>query len=451
MTSMKIWKYLTGIPLCTKRMCKLWKEKLEEELPEAPAWVHHTVWNRVILLARWLLFSVITGGCLGLTGTFFGKSVAYVTELRTAHPWILFGLPFGGLLIVWMYRWETKQERSSTNRVLDAIHAEKEIPIKTAPLIFVSTVLTHLFGGSAGREGAALQLGGSIGNFLGKCFRIDENDRRVVIMCGMSAAFSALFGTPMAAAVFSMEVVSVGIMHYAALVPCVLSSYIAGAIAESFGMTGEHFVIEEIPELTVISGGKILLLGFLCAAVSILFCVVLHKTEHLFHDKIRNPFLRAFAAGCLIIALTVLLRTTDYLGSGMHIIEEAMEGDVIWAAFLLKIIFTAVTLAGGFKGGEIVPTFFVGATFGCLAGKLLGISPSLAAACGMTAVFCGVTNSPVSSLLIGLEMFGFEGAPYLFLSLSVSYMQSGYYGLYHSQRIVYSKVKTEFINQNTKE
>ena len=177
---MKNWKHLTGIPLCTKSMCKLWKETLARELPKASDWVHHTIWNRLILLARWLLFSMVTGGCLGLAGTFFGKSVAYVTELRTAYPWLLFGLPFGGALIVWMYRWETKQERSSTNRVLDAIHAEKEIPIKTAPLIFASTVLTHLFGGSAGREGAALQLGGSIGNFLGKCFRIDENDKRVV-------------------------------------------------------------------------------------------------------------------------------------------------------------------------------------------------------------------------------------------------------------------------------
>ncbi len=430
---------------------KTWKEKLAEEISKVPVWARHTIWNRLQLLARWLLFSVITGGCLGLTGTFFGKSVAYVTELRTDHPWILLGLPFGGLLIVWMYRWESRQERSSTNRVLDAIHAEKEIPLKTAPLIFISTVVTHLFGGSAGREGAALQLGGSIGNFLGRCFRIDENDKRVVIMCGMSAAFSALFGTPMAAAVFSMEVVSVGIMHYAALVPCVVSSYIAGAVAASFGMAGEHFVIEEIPELTLLSGGKILLLGFLCAAVSILFCVVLHKTEHWFQKKIPNAFLRAFAAGCLILILTFALQSTDYLGSGMHIIEEAMAGNVIWAAFLLKILFTAITLAGGFKGGEIVPTFFVGATFGCLAGEMLQISPSLAAACGMTAVFCGVTNSPISSLLIGLEMFGFEGAPYLFLSLAVSYMQSGYYGLYHSQRIVYSKVKTEYINQNTKE
>lgn len=430
---------------------KTWKEKLAEEISKAPVWARHTIWNRLQLLARWLLFSVITGGCLGLTGTFFGKSVAYVTELWTDHPWILLGLPFGGLLIVWMYRWESRQERSSTNRVLDAIHAEKEIPLKTAPLIFISTVVTHLFGGSAGREGAALQLGGSIGNFLGRCFRIDENDKRVVIMCGMSAAFSALFGTPMAAAVFSMEVVSVGIMHYAALVPCVVSSYIAGAVAASFGMAGEHFVIEEIPELTLLSGGKILLLGFLCAAVSILFCVVLHKTEHWFQKKIPNAFLRAFVAGCLILILTFALQSTDYLGSGMHIIEEAMAGNVIWAAFLLKILFTAITLAGGFKGGEIVPTFFVGATFGCLAGEMLQISPSLAAACGMTAVFCGVTNSPISSLLIGLEMFGFEGAPYLFLSLAVSYMQSGYYGLYHSQRIVYSKVKTEYINQNTKE
>ena len=336
--------------------------------------------------------------------------------------------------------------------VLDAIHAEREIPLKTAPLIFAATILTHLFGGSAGREGAALQLGGSIGNFLGKVLRIDENDRRVMIMCGMSAAFSALFGTPMAAAVFSMEVVSVGIMYYAALVPCVAASYTAYGVACRFGLTGERFSLGILPDFTLLSAGKILILGLCCAAVSILFCVALHKTEELFAEKVRNAYLRAAVSGCLLIVLTLLLGTTDYLGTGMQIVEQAVvEGRAFWGAFLLKILFTAVTLSGGFKGGEIVPSFFVGATFGCIFGQLFHISPSLAAACGMAAVFCGVTNSPISSLLISLEMFGFEGAPFFFLAIAVSYMQSGYYGLYRSQKIMYSKVKTKFINRNAKE
>ncbi|MCI8597502.1 MAG: chloride channel protein [Lachnospiraceae bacterium] len=426
------------------------KELLQENVKKTEAWIHITIWNRLIMLARWLFFASVTGFVLGVVGTLFGKNIGFVTELRGRYPWILYGLPLVGIMIVWMYKWE-HQEKSSTNLVLDTIHAKKDIPIKTTPLIYISTVLTHMCGGSVGREGAALQLGGSIGEFLGKCFRIDESDRRVVIMCGMSAAFSALFGTPMAAAIFSMEVASVGIMYYAALVPCVVSSYIAGAVARYFGLSGEHFVISNLPAFNLLNAGKVLILGLACAAVSILFCIVLHKMEHLFQNYIPNPYLRAVIAGCLIILLTKLLRTTDYLGAGMDIVEASMEGNVLWAAFLLKILFTSITLSGGFKGGEIVPAFFVGATFGCLMSHFLHLSPALGTACGMAAVFCGVTNSPISSLLISFEMFGFEAAPFFFLAIAVSYMQSGYYGLYHSQKIVYSKVKIEFINQDTKE
>ncbi len=431
-------------------------EKIEEELREVIPQLENrfriTIWNRLVVLVKWLIFAALTGLSLGLVGTAFGKGVAMATAFRTDHPQILFALPLAGVLIIWMYQWERKQEHSSTNMVLDAIHAEREIPLKTAPLIFISTILTHLFGGSAGREGAALQLGGSIGNFLGRILRIDENDRRVMIMAGMSAAFSALFGTPMAATVFSMEVVSVGIMHYAALVPCVVASYIAYAVACHFGLTGERFALSALPDFNVINAGKILFLGLCCAAVSILFCVVLHKTEELFTKKIKNAFVRPLVSGVLIIVLTMILGTTDYLGTGMQVVERAVvDRQVVWCAFLLKILFTAITLSGGFKGGEIVPTFFVGATFGCLMGQILHISPSLAAACGMAAVFCGVTNSPISSLLISLEMFGFEGAPFYFLAIAISYMQSGYYGLYRSQKIMYSKVKTQFINRNAKE
>lgn len=409
-----------------------------------------SVLNRVFFLVRWLFLAVLTGVVLGLIGTAFGKSIAYVTAFRKANDWVLYTLPFLGLVIVGMYQWE-RQQKSSTNLVLDAIHAEKEIPVKTAPLIFGGTVLTHLGGGSAGREGAALQLGGSIGSFLGKCFRMDENEKRILIMCGMSAAFAALFGTPLASTIFSMEVVSVGIMHYAALVPCAVASFVAAGVAKYFGMAAECFPLTSIPELTVLNGGRVLVLGVLCAFVSILFCVVLHRTEELFQKYLKNPYLRVFTAGVLVILLARLFGTTDYLGAGMDIAGRAVEeGHAVPYAFLLKMLFTAITLAGGFKGGEIVPTFFVGATFGCLAGGLLHLDPSLASACGMAAVFCGVTNSPVSSLLFSFELFGFAGAPYFLLAIAVSYMQSGYYGLYHSQRIVYSKTRTEFINRNTK-
>lgn len=414
-------------------------------------WFLRTTWNRLLLLLRWLLISVVTGFALGMVGAAFAKSISWVTAFRKENPMIVAGLPLAGLLIVFFYHFERKDEKSSTNLVLDAIHAERHIPFRTAPLIFAGTIVTHLFGGSAGREGAALQLGGSIGEQFGKMFRMDEADQRVTIMCGMSAAFSALFGTPLAAAVFPMEVVSVGIMQYAALVPCVVAALTASMVAAGLGVEAETFALGELPSLTAGLGLKVVVLGVLCAAVSILFCVVIHRTEHEFCRIFPNPYLRIAAAGAMLAILTFLFGTTDYLGAGMDVARRYIAGEVVAEAFVLKILFTAITLGGGFKGGEIVPTFFVGAAFGSLMGSFLGLPCGLSAACGMVAVFCGVTNCPISSLLISMEMFGAQGALFFALVISISYMQSGYYGLYHSQRIVYAKDKTRFINQNTKE
>ncbi|MCI5857380.1 MAG: chloride channel protein, partial [Agathobacter sp.] len=320
---------------------------------------------------------------------------------------------------------------------------------RMAPLIFVSTLITHLFGGSAGREGAALQMGGSIGNSIGKFFKFDEKDKHVMIMCGMSAAFSALFGTPMAAAIFPMEMVSVGVMYYIALVPCVISSLVAHGIAVSFGVSNELFLIGEVPEFGILSSVKISALAILCALVSILFCVILHQTEHLYRKFFKNPYLRVFAGGCFVVLLTCLVGSQSYNGTGINIIENCINGTVRPEAFLLKMVFTALTLGAGYKGGEIVPSFFTGAAFGCLFGNLLGFSPTLCTAVGMTSVFCGVTNSPITSLLISFELFGYDGMPYFLLATAFSYMLSGYFGLYRSQKIVYSKYKTNYINKTT--
>jgi len=267
----------------------------------------------------------------------------------------------------------------------------------------------------------------------------------------MSAAFSALFGTPLTAAIFAMEVISIGIMEYAALVPCAISALIAREIAEMVGAHGEHFTIPASVNFDLKNGVLIVLLALLCAGVSILFCEILHRTERFFKTKIENAWLRAVVGGVLVIVLTKLLHTTDYLGTGMNIVEKAISGETVPEAFLLKMIFTAITLSCGFKGGEIVPTLFVGATFGCLFGQTTGISPSLTAACGMAAVFCGVTNAPISSLLLSFELFGFDCMPFFLIAVSVGYLESGYFGLYHSQKIMYSKTKLQFINEKTKE
>jgi H+/Cl- antiporter ClcA len=375
--------------------------------------------------------------------------MAYVTNMRAMHPWLIYFLPLGGLVIVGAYHLMHDEKDTGTNLVLSSIHSGDHLPLRMAPLIFVSTLITHLFGGSAGREGAALQLGGSIGSGIGSLFKFDEKDKHIMIMCGMSAAFSALFGTPMAAAIFSMEVVSVGIMHYSALVPCVVASLIAHGIATHFGASAEVFFIEEIPAFGIETSVKITVLAILCALVSILFCVALHGSEHLYKKYLKNPFIRIFVGGCLIIILTLLVGNQDYNGTGINVIEKCFDGSVRSEAFLMKIIFTAITLGAGFKGGEIVPSFFTGAAFGCLFGNIVGFSPTLCAAIGMTSVFCGVTNCPITSLLISFELFGYDGMPYFLLAVSFSYMLSGYFGLYHSQKIMYSKYKTNYINKRT--
>ncbi len=408
--------------------------------------------SRFYVFIKWLVFSLLSGVLIGGAGTVFHYCMAWANEMRLSFPCLVLLLPFAGLFIVWAYHLLHDEKDSGTNLVLAAIHSGKHIPVKMAPLIFISTVMTHLFGGSAGREGAALQLGGSIGNTLGRMLRFDEKDQHIMIMCGMSAAFSALFGTPMAAAIFSMEVVSVGIMHYAALVPCVVSSLTAKGIAAYFAVMPEQFPLTGIPAFTLSTGTAIAILAILCAGISTLFCVMLHSGEKLYKKYLPNPYLRIFTGGTLIVILTLLVQSQDYNGAGMPVIARCFEeNDCVSIAFLLKMIFTAVTLGAGFKGGEIVPSFVIGGTFGCLYGNVIGFSPALCTAAGMGAVFCGVTNCPITSLLICFEMFGFDGMPYYLLSIALGYMLSGYYGLYHSQKIVYSKYKTEFINRKTHE
>ena len=387
--------------------------------------------KRIKTSAKWVLFSIVSGLLVGGVGTLFYFGMYVVTLTRTKNPWLIFLLPVSGILIVGCYRLLHDEKDTGTNLVLSAIHSDEDLPLRMAPLIFISTLITHLFGGSAGREGAALQLGGSIGNGLGKLFRFDEKDKHIMIMCGMSAAFSALFGTPMAAAVFSMEVVSVGVMYYAALVPCVISSLVAHAVAEFFGVSQEMFLIGQIPAFKITSAVKISVLAILCAGVSIIFCVMLHQSEHLYKKFFKNPYVRIFAGGCFVLILTLLV------------------GTVRPEAFFMKMLFTALTLGAGFKGGEIVPSFFTGAAFGCLFGNLSGFSPTLCTAVGMAAVFCGVTNCPITALLISFELFGFDHAYYYLIAIAVSYMLSGYYGLYSSQKIIYSKYKTNYINRKT--
>ena len=401
-------------------------------------------------LIKWLLLAVLTGLTVGFISSLFARALKFVTTYRTEHFWVFFLLPATGLVIVFLYQ-KLGQDDGGTNQVLSTIRSQDDGPFRSAPLIFVSTILTHFAGGSAGREGAAIQLGGSIGNQLGSWFHLDKEDRHVMVMCGMSAAFSAVFGTPMAAAVFSMEVVSVGIMYYAALVPCVIASIIASKFAAGFGINPESFHVVNILELTIETGLKMVLVAIACAAISIIFCMALQGVSKLYAKFSENPYIRIIAASAIIIVITLFLRTSDYMGAGNNLIELAVEnGQARPLDFFWKLVLTALTMRAGFRGGEIVPSFCIGATFGCIMGHLIGLSPSICAAAGMAALFCGVTNCPITSILIAFELFGFRGASYYLIAVSISYAVSGYYGLYKDQTIVYSKYKAKYINRHTR-
>lgn len=398
--------------------------------------------------ARWLLLSCGTGLLVGLVAVAFHHGISAATQLRFAHPAVLLLLPAVGVAIVLLYRACGMERDRGTNLVLVAVRQAEPMRLRTTPLIFLSTILTHFAGGSAGREGAALQLGGSMAAAAGRRLGLDEKDRRILVMCGMSAAFSALFGTPLTAAIFSMEVVSVGIMYYAAIVPCLLSALTALELAQLLGVHGEAYLVHGIPSLTPLSTAQMLAMGVLCALLSVLFCKAMHTAPHLYEKVTKKPVLRAALGGVLLILLTALVGSQDYNGAGSHIIELALEGEARPEAFLLKILFTAITLGAGFRGGEIVPVLFTGATFGCVAGPLIGLSPSFGGALGMVGLFCGATNCPISSMLLAYELFGGQALPLFALCCAVSYRMSGYSGLYSAQKIVYSKSRAEWIDKN---
>ena len=400
-------------------------------------------------LIKWLAVGGLIGGIGGVIGSLFHIGVSYATRWRSAHPWVLYLLPLLGLIIVGLYR-VTGVEGKDTNAVIESVHFGKNVPVLLVPVIFLSTVLTHLGGGSAGREGAALQIGGGIGFETGRLLRLGEKDLPLATLCGMSAVFSALFGTPLTATVFAMEVISVGVFYYAGLVPCLTASLVGYLVSLLMGVPPTRFTVAApLPEACTMLPVLVLAIG--CALVSILFCRGLRETGRMAARLLPNPYWRAAIGGALIIGLTLLAGSTDYNGAGMGLVERAVSGEANAWAWLLKLLFTAVTIGFGFKGGEVVPSFFVGACFGCVLGGLLGLPAGFGAAIGLVAVFCGVVNCPFASIFLSIELFGADGLLYFAVACAVSYLLSGYCGLYSSQTILYSKMRAEFINIHTNE
>ena len=400
----------------------------------------------IMWFVRWLIFGAVTGIVCGLIGAAFHLSIDWVTSTRQANNWLIFLLPFAGLLIVFIYHLAGLRQDPGTNLVISSIQSKEHIPIKMAPLIFLSTLITHFFGGSAGREGAALQIGGSVGEALGRFFRLKDTDINIIVICGMSAVFASLFGTPIAATVFSMEVITVGVIHYSAFVPCIVSAAISYGILHQFGIVLPAYPQIDASLFSVSLFLKVILLAMVCGLVSIFFCIMLHGAGHIYKKLISNDYLRIFTGGCLVALLTCLVGTNAYNGQGTDIILLALTGVCPFFAFFWKTLFTALTLGAGFKGGEIVPALFVGATLGNAVAPFLGLDPTFGAAIGMIAFFCSVVNCPLASVILSVELFGHQCALLFCIACAVSYVFSGYYGLYSSQKIMYDKLHPHYIN-----
>lgn len=396
---------------------------------------------------RWLPAAVLIGLLGGAVGAAFHHGIRLATGFRETHGWVIFLLPVGAIVIALLYRLLRLGPDAGTDLVLEAVRSERQVPLQLAPAMLLSTVLTQFVGGSAGREGAALQIGGSMAEGVAKLLHIRQENRQLMVLCGMAAVFSALFGTPVAASVFVLEVASVGRFTYSALVPTLCAALTAGKVAA--------LLKSEVVRMTLPAGdvGAVLTLqtaglAVLCALLSIGFCVVVHQAGRLAGRFFKNPLLRALVLGAALLGLTFLSGTRDYNGAGMAFVERAVAGEAVdWYGFLLKLIFTAVTLAAGYKGGEIVPTFFVGAAFGAVVGPLLGLDAGYAAAVGMIGMFCGVVNCPFAALFLAVEIFGGAYLAPFAVTCALCYVFSGYFGLYSSQHIVRSKVGTELIDR----
>ncbi|MDR5658856.1 voltage-gated chloride channel family protein [Serpentinicella sp. ANB-PHB4] len=390
----------------------------------------------IFTLAKWVLWGSLIGIVVGFTSTVLINFNDFLTDIREANPFTLLLLPVGGIIIGYIYMYYGKGSRKGNDLVLEHIHhGQGEIPLRMGPIVFFCTFITHLLGGSTGREGAAIQMGASISEGVNRLFKINRIDRKILIISGISGGFGSAFGAPIAGTIFGMEAITIGRTKYEALIPCFVASFVGHYVATALGMHHEHFIIQNIPDINAINLMKIMALAIVFGFTSVLYSQLRHEIKSLSDKYLKNLMLRAFTGGLIIIALTYLIGSRDYLGRGLPMVEQAFQGQVPPYAFLAKIVFTAITMGMGFRGGEVIPLFFMGATLGNTLSPLVGMPPSFLAAVGMIAIFSGAANTPVSAFLFSLEMFNGEGITYFFIACFISFIFSGHHGIYASQKL----------------
>ena len=374
--------------------------------------------HRILYTIKYLIAFLTIGTVSGIIGTAFSKFISLATKFRTDNTFLIWFLFLGGILIILINKL-LKTENIGTDHIIKGADEGNHISGRLTISIFISSVLSHLFGASVGREGAALQIGGSSASYICKLFKL-ENAERVFIYCGMAGVFSAVFGTPLTAFIFALEVVFIGKIYLKAVIPTFISSITAYIVAIYLSNDFEKFEILQIPKFDWINFLKIILLSILCAVLGMVFCLSLKYGKKFMKYTFKNSFARIIAGGVLITLLTFVLGTFDYNGAGMDIIENVIQNEEFSNfAFLFKLIFTTIAVSSGFKGGEIVPTLFIGATFGGLLASLLGLPISFGGALGMVFLFCSVTNCPIASIFLFLELFSVNGIQFVIIPVFI--------------------------------
>lgn len=387
-------------------------------------------------LLHWLLLSVFIGLLAGSASAFLLVSLNWATEYRESHLWIISLLPLSGLVIGAMYYYWGSSVVKGNNLLIEEVHSPRQIiPLRMAPLVFIGTFLTHLFGGSAGREGTAVQMGGAIADQFSKLLKLKKRDRKIIIIAGVSAGFASVFGTPLAGAVFALEVLIVGRVRYEAILPSFLVAVIANYTCHDLWKVAHtHYSIPVVPEMTPLSLLYVILAGIIFGLAALVFSKSVHYWSKL-AKKIKYPPLRPFIGGAFIALSVLIMGTTKYIGLGVPTIVEAFSVQQEWYDFLLKILLTTFTIGVGFKGGEVTPLFFIGATLGSALFGFIPLPLALLAGMGFVAVFSGATNTPIACSLMGIELFGADCGIFVAIACVVAYLFSGHTGIYTSQII----------------
>lgn len=383
---------------------------------------------------KWLVLTAVTGGLIGSASALLLYSLAWATEYRESHVWIIGLLPLAGLFIGLMYHYLAGTAARGNNFLIEEIRTSRNIiPFKMAPLVYIGTVLTHLFGGSAGREGTGVQMGGAIADFLSRFFKMHPYDRKIMVQIGIGAGFASVFGTPLAGAVFALEVIVVGRMRYDAILPIFLSAFFAHYACHAWG--GEHtvYTMSEVPGLNIQTLLWVLLASLLFGLTAMLFSRSIGFWSGLAKKYVPYAPFRPSLGGICIALCVWLMGTTKYIGLGVPVIVSSFTEVQMWYDFLLKLLLTTFTIGVGFKGGEVTPLFFVGATLGSALSALLPLPVSFLAGLGFVAVFAGATNTPIACTLMGIELFGIEAGIYLGIACVAAYLFSGHTGIYTSQ------------------